>query len=308
MKPVVCIGAAIVDDIFHCIGEPAPGTSNPSSHYRSAGGVSRNVAHHLAQLGIAVELISYFGSDTDGAWLRDLCASAGIGLSHSRFTEGETGRYTAILSPSGELYAGASDTHLENEITVPFLSKRVHALESASVILCDCNLPISSIRWLLAFSRDHAIPCIIEPVSVAKAALLKDVDLTDVLLITPNDAEVSAILGDSAQNNPASAIKHLLARGVQNIWLRKGRDGSELFTCEETIRIAARHVDVVDETGAGDAALAGWIYAWLRKKSARECILYGHAMAEIILKIEGAHANRLDTHSLESVFLNLKTQ
>ena len=92
----------------------------------------------------------------------------------------------------------------------------------------------------------------------------------------------------------------MLFRSIQNIWVRQGAKGSALYSCEETIRLPAPAVEVTDTTGAGDAALAGWIYAWLRKKSMRDCIIYGHAMAEIILQTKGAHEDRLNRKMLEA--------
>src|SRR5258707_1820999 len=104
---VVCIGAALIDDSFFCLETPVQGTSNPATRHQSAGGVARNVAHHLAQLGNRVELIAHFGTDAGGNWLKEKCSSAGIGLSHSHFSDTGTGCFAAILSSRGELMIGA---------------------------------------------------------------------------------------------------------------------------------------------------------------------------------------------------------
>lgn len=306
MKPVVCIGAALIDDSFRCLAEPLPGTSNPAKHYRSAGGVARNVAHHLAQLGNAVELVAHFGTGDDGVWLKDKCSSAGIGLSHSRFTETATGHFTGIITPSGDLYTAASDTHLEETITVSFLSEQSSLLGSASLLLCDCNLNIPCIELILDFCRAHTVPCVIEPVSTAKAEMLKGLNLDNILLITPNTMELAAVCGDGVPGSEESQVGHLLQRGVRNIWIRKGNEGSELFSREGTITLPAPDVTVADTTGAGDAALAGWIHAWLRNKSARECMMYGHALAKIILQTRGAHIDNLGAQFLESTVATLK--
>jgi pseudouridine kinase len=307
-QPVLCIGAAMIDDSYYCLEEPLPGTSNPATHLRSAGGVARNIAHHLAQLGNRVELISHFGTEADGTWLTDQCRSAGIALSHSRFTGLGTGRFAAIVSPAGELFAGASDALVDKTITVTWLAQRTPLLATASLILCDCNLSSSCIEWILAFCRTHSIPCVLEPVSVAKASPLAGMNLADVLLVTPNRAELAALSGSPISENVEASIERLLERGVQNIWMRKGREGSELFSRKEIIRLPAPDVEVLDTTGAGDAALAGWIHAWLRKKDARECMIYGHAMAAIILATKGAIAASLHTDLLERTAANLRTQ
>ncbi len=305
-KAIVCIGAALVDDSFLCLNEPYQGTSNPARHYRSAGGVARNIAHHLAQLGNPVELITHFGEDEDGPWLKGICSTAGIGLSHALFTKTGTGRFTGILSPTGELFAGASDTHLEEALTVGYLEQQSPFLSSASLVLCDCNLSVSCIAWIVDFCRSHQVPCIIEPVSVAKAAMLRDVNLDDLLLITPNLVELGAITGEQGPVPASKAVTHLLERGVQNIWIRKGKDGSEMFSRTGSIEVPAPDVKVIDSTGAGDAALAGWIHAHLQGRSADDCILYGHALAHIILQTKGTYAGTLDHSRIEEIILKMK--
>lgn len=298
-KPVVCIGAALIDDSFFCKGEPIPGTSNPATFHRSPGGVARNIAHHLALLGDPVELVSHFGNDVDGLWLLEKCSSVGIRISHSRISETGTGRFTGIISPGGELLTGAVFTNFETEITPSLLAEKTSFLKSASLILFDCNLNYECLVWLLEFCRKHSIPSVIETVSVAKATRLVNVNLQSVLLITPNEAELKVLSGNPSGQNIKSSIEHLLKKGVQKIWVRKGKDGSELFKKDETIKLSAPVVNVVDSTGAGDAALAGWIHAWLQKKDEKECLVYGHAMAEIILQTKGANADHLNNDLLE---------
>ena len=307
LKPVICIGASIIDDSFYCLDKPVHGTSNLATHFRSVGGVARNVAHHLAQLGNHVELISHFGNDTDGTWLKERCLSTRIGLSHSRFSETGTGHFAAIVSPEGEFHIGVADTHLEDEITIPFLTEQRPFLETASLVLCDCNLSASCIAWLLDFCRTNVIPCVIEPVSVAKASRLNNVNLDNVLLITPNDAELAVLSGGTTNSSSQLSIEYLLAKGVKKIWIRKGKKGSELFSREETVTLPAPEVEVLDTTGAGDAALAGWIHAWLQHRSVRECLIYGQAMAKIILQAKGANAEQLNIDLLEETVANLRT-
>ena len=97
MHKIFCIGAALIDESFMCRENPVNGTSNPAVFNRSAGGVSLNVAHHLARLGNDVSLVTHFGTDPDGNWLMEKCRNAGIDISHSIVNELATGRYAAIM-------------------------------------------------------------------------------------------------------------------------------------------------------------------------------------------------------------------
>lgn len=289
---IVCIGAALIDEVFTCVGTPEAGTSNPASYQRFAGGVARNLAHHLALLGHRVELISHLGQDAEGQWLTEHCTQRGIGVQFSCFSEQPTGRYAAILSPDGELFTAAAVSHLEQAITPGFLQNQFAGMEAPALLVVDCNLGKESLEWLLQYARRAQIPIVVEPVSVPKAARLKDLDLNGVLMITPGEAELAAL-----QNGTG-----LRERGVQNTWLRKGKNGSALMGEKEEFHVPAPKVEVTDTTGAGDAALAGWIHAWISGKNPHDCIRYGHALASLVLQVRGAVNENLSTNLLETTF------
>ena len=300
-KPIICVGAALIDDIYICNEKPLSGTSNPATFQRSPGGVARNIAHHLSLLGNNVELITHLGNDIDGQFLIEQCKSSGISIVHSKVNQTATGHFVALLSPDGNLFAGAVSTHFETEIDVPFLTSKISILASASILLIDCNLSIESLNWLLDLSRDKNIPCIIDPVSVPKAGKLLSVNLKDVLLITPNYEEMEFISGKQTVNSIDASIGELKKRGVQNIWFRNGKNGSRMFTNNEVINLPAPQVTVVDSVGAGDAALAGWIHACILNKTNIECMRYGHALASLVLQSKGSVAENVDSAVLEKI-------
>ncbi len=303
-KPVVCVGAALIDESFSLLENPLQGTSNPATYYHSAGGVARNIAYHLALLGHAVELISHFGLDTDGQWLMEQCTLSGISISHSLKNNLPTGRFAALLSPTGELFIGAAASELESEITPSFLSEKISLLQSASVLLVECNLSCDSLDWIIEFSRKEKIPCIIEPVSVPKAKRLMNVNLQNILLVTPNQDELVALNSTQLEKSEEELIGELLQRGVQNVWIKNGKAGSRFYSAMSMYELSAPTVKVADTTGAGDAALAGWIHGWLLKKNSADCLRYGHAMASIILKVKGTVYKNLNADLLEKTIVN----
>src|SRR5436190_1273401 len=123
-KLVICIGAALIDEIYITKDKPICGTSNPAMRQQSPGGVARNIAQHLAQLGNHVELISHFGDDVQGNYLLEHCKRMNIGVSHSKISNSLTGHYTAIHSPDGELFLGASSMNLDSELDLNFFESQ----------------------------------------------------------------------------------------------------------------------------------------------------------------------------------------
>ncbi|MFH1119016.1 MAG: PfkB family carbohydrate kinase [Bacteroidota bacterium] len=306
--PVVCIGASLIDESYICHEQPLQGTSNIATHYRSPGGVARNIANHLSLLGNNVELITHFGTDPDGLWLMEQCRTAGTGLSHSLLNDAETGRFVALLSPEGDLFTGAVSCRFENMITLEFIQQKAGLIRSASLLLLDTNLSKECLDWLLQFCREEKIPCIIEPVSVPKAGRLLYADLSGVMLVTPNKDEMLAITGSARKTEPVILVNQVLERGVQYVWKRDGKDGSGIYSRDFHSGFPAPEVDVADTTGAGDAALAGWIHAWLDNRCLEDCIVYGHAMASIILQVKGAVHPGLTVNLLETSYKKLMKQ
>lgn len=86
--------------------------------------------------------------------------------------------------------------------------------------------------------------------------------------------------------------------------MRNGKNGSTIYNTEQHYELTAPKINVIDTTGAGDAALAGWIYAWMIKKNQAECLLYGHSMASLILGVKGAIKNDLTSGILENTVEN----
>ncbi|MFM2286680.1 MAG: hypothetical protein RLZZ543_2177 [Bacteroidota bacterium] len=288
-----------MDETYHGQVPIVTGTSNPSNYSKSAGGVARNIASLLAQLGHNVELISHFGLDNDGDWLIEQCQEKSIGINHSIRNAFPTGRFMALLQPNGELFSGAAVSHLEQCLTIEFLESKRSFLMSASLLLLDCNLSEESLHWLIAFTSTHNIPCIVEPVSVEKSKRLSHCSLDNLLLVSPNEAEIIAMTNCSTTEN---AVQHLLQNGIHFVWMREGKFGSRLYSKEQQWQLAAPTIHVKDSTGAGDAALAGWIHAWLKGHSIQECQQYGHTLAGMILQVSGATIPELTPQLLENAY------
>jgi len=300
--PVICIGGALIDELYFCDSKPVPGTSNPATFIRTSGGVARNVAQHLSQLDIPVELITQIGEDPDGEILLRDCKKWSIGIGSSLISKAATGKFVAILGPEGELFTAATVSSLESEITPQYLSEIQVVLQSASVLVADCNLSSESLDFLIQFSVSSKIPLIIEPVSVPKAAKLKGLDLSGVYLITPNQNELKAITGISVSDETQLIREVIQTKSIRQIWLRKGELGSEYFSEIVDLNVKPPKIKVSDGTGAGDAALAGWLYGLWNNHSDLKRIQYGHSLAALVLAQKGSHLPHLQTHDLESAF------
>ncbi|MBL7747643.1 MAG: hypothetical protein JNM19_09475 [Chitinophagaceae bacterium] len=296
-NPVICIGASFVDELFHATEEMLLATTIDAHVTKTAGGVSRNIAHQLALLGVPVQLISVFGNDSDGNWLKEVCTNAGVKLDASITKEGLSGKYTGILNMDGSLYCAFLTNAANHLITPEHLAKHSALLKTASFLMADANINVETAEWLLAFSKETGVPFIIEPVSVPPAKKFKGVNLDGLYLITPNEDELPVLCSDKAFLTQLQ-VEELLQKGVKNIWLHNGKHGSALYNKEKAVTLHAPDIHVVDCTGAGDGSLSGYILGKHLDKEDLECLKLAHTLSAEILQVNGAIATHLTQEKL----------
>ncbi len=302
-NPVICIGAALVDELFHATSELLLATTTDATVTKTAGGVSRNIAHQLALLNVPVQLITAVGNDSDGDWLKQTCISAGVKMDATITRNGLSGKYTGILNVDGSLYTAFLTNAANHLITPEHLSKHKELLQTASYILADANINVDTAEWLLAFSKETGIPFVIEPVSVPPAKKYKNVNLAGLHLITPNEDELPVLCSDKSFFTQQQ-IEELLAKGIENIWLHNGKHGSALYNKEKAITLHAPSIEVVDCTGAGDGSLSGFILGKHLGKSDVECMKLAHTLSAEILQVNGAIATHLTQEKLLGLVTN----
>ena len=296
-KPVICIGAALVDELFHATSEMLLATTNDAIVTKTAGGVSRNIAHQLALLDVPVQLITVVGSDSDGDWLKQVCMAAGVQLDAAITKDGLSGKYTGILNVDGSLFSAFLTNAANHLITPEHLSKHTDLLKTASFILADANINVDTAEWLLAFSKESGIPFIIEPVSVPPAKKFFGANLNGLFMITPNEDELPVLCSEKASMTEMQ-VQELLAKGVQKIWLHNGKMGSALYSKEKAITLHAPDIEVADCTGAGDGSLSGFILGKYLGMDDWACLKLAHTLSAEILQVNGAIATHLNQEKL----------
>lgn len=278
---VVVAGAALTDLLAHSRAPIVPRTSNPARLHTASGGVGRNIAENLARLGSEVALLAAVGPDAFGDTLIAETAAAGVDTGLVITTPEPTGTYLAVLDHDGELSVALSDLAGTDALRPALLEHASAAIASADVLVVDANLPVTVVTWLLDVAAAAGVDVVIEPVSVAKAERVAAALSPErpVRLLTPNADELVAMTGLA---DPRAAVAQLHARGVADVWVRRGARGGDWHAgTAEPVAIPGVSCTVVDVTGAGDAATAGWVHAHLSGATDLEAAAFGHACAAL---------------------------
>jgi pseudouridine kinase len=283
-KPVhvVCIGGANMDVKCRIAGRTVMGSSNPGATLLGAGGVARNIAHNLAQLGIGAALVSAVGRDAFGEQLLAATAAADVDTGGVIRVADATGSYHAVLDARGELVLGVAAMGILDRLTPRLLARQQAQLAGADLLVADSNLRIDTLAWLLDFAAARGVKLAIETVSVPKGGRLKRLLAGGWPLhaLFCNRAEAAALTG---RTDLAAAARRLHERGVQHVGI--GLGGRGMFVSDGAQRriVPALPARVVDVTGAGDAAVAGTLYGLLRGQDLATAARCGQAAAALTL-------------------------
>lgn len=109
-------------------------------------------------------------------------------------------------------------------------------------------------------------------------------------MIKPNLHELGSAVGREIEDEEEAIIaaKELIEQyGITYIIVSMGEHGAILVTTSEVYKADALPVTVVSTVGAGDAMLAGFIFALTRKKTLEECLAFGTACSALTIAVDG---------------------
>lgn len=256
--------------------------SNPGHVEVGYGGVARNIAHNLSLLGTRTQLLTVFGGDLFGGLLHDYCKQQGIDVHLSeRASSLRSGIYLCLNNHAGEMIAAVADTEAISAITPEWLAKRIGEINLSEYIVADTNISEDAIRWLM---ENVTAPLFIDGVSSTKAHrvinALRKCKLPYLHSLKLNLKEALTVTKTATY---AEAAQQLLNLGVAHVYITLGGEGVYCRNTAEEWLYPALPGDIVNTTGAGDAFLAGVIYAHAKGINFPQTAQYGLMAARATL-------------------------
>ena len=263
-----------------------PRDSNPGTVTMRPGGVGRNIAHDLRLLGLEVSLVAPIGGDVYASAVVDSCQALGIDLSFAPvFKDMRSSTYLYITDEAGDMELAISDMELCAALTPELVAPILPRLKADAVVV-DANLPPETIAYIC---ENCPLPVYADPVSTVKAVKLQPV-LHRLAAIKPNALEAERLTGES---NPERAALALVDRGVQRVFLSLGAQGMIAADGKELLRLPGLATQVVNATGAGDAATAAIVLAGIRGMSLGDAALLAQKAGAVTCRSESANAPEL---------------
>ena len=272
--------------------------SNPGRFERFAGGAGLNSASAAVALGLAATLAGPVGEDEAGRELRRIAAARGIGDALCPMAGRNTGSYTSIMAPDGEMVIGLADLAIYEAADADWLAGHCGpALAAADLWFLATNSSEATLADLCARAGDKAVAA--ATISPAKAVRLIPV-LSRLDLIFTNLREARAITSLSEADGP------MLAGALSGAGVAAGTisaaDGALTWWdgAERGMLTPPPMEAIADVNGAGDA-LAGATLAGLAKGlPMAQAAQAGIAAAQLTLSVREPVHEGLDWAAVEA--------
>lgn len=257
---VVVVGGTYVDIAIRCDQAPSPGQSVVGSMLSyTATGPGPNQAAEAALCGCQVHLISKVGGDPFAKMVKTSLAEFDVNTDFIHIIEAKnTGVVVTLVDAKGEnaglTYAGANTSLQPQDI-----NDSEQIISEANVCLIHGQLPQDTVVTAIRCAKVHGVKVILNPArpmeqpSRANNALPADYFSADILI--PNLYEAADITDQSDANIHAAKLigSDLVARGTDSVAITMGRRGCMVVDRNGADHIPAFEVELVDQTGRGDA-------------------------------------------------------
>lgn len=264
-KYAVVIGAANIDIGGTPYKPLIPGDSNPGVIKMSYGGVARNIAHNLTMLGVEVEFVTAAGDDTLGMEMLKRCEGTGMDTSLSIIVpDGSSSVYLFINDELGEMELALSHVDIVKHITPEYLESISDVINSASVVVADCNL---SQETLLKLKDICKVPLYVDTVSVSHADKIKG-HIEGIDTLKPNllEAEFLSDMIIESEYDCLEAARTIINQGVRRVFISMGPHGMIAADKDHAIMVDRYPASVRNTTGAGDSAMAAIVWSSLNEE------------------------------------------
>ena len=255
MSAIVVLGSANLDLVVRQERLPRPGETMFGSDFSTVpGGKGLNQAVAAARVGGEVSFLGAVGRDAFGAQLRDCLTDDGIDTSGLATVDAPTGTAHIAVLDGGENAivvvpgANAAITELDDSAR--------RSIDSARYLVAQFERPLSLIAEAFVYAHGIGVTTVLTPapVTAVDPALLRIVDI-----LVPNAQEARELAGVADETEAALALSAtvglvVMTRGARGVLV--ARDGVIVAD------VAARTVEAVDTTGAGDT-FAGVLVARL---------------------------------------------
>lgn len=275
--------------------------SNIGTVKMSLGGVGRNIAENCARLGVPTRLMSVIGDDPYGQKILKEAQAIGLNMQDTVVLSGEsTSTYLSILDETHDMAMAINHMDSIEKLTVDHIRAKRSIIEHAQLVVLDTNLSQAVLDHLL--TQYPKTKFFVDTVSTKKALKIKD-HLKHIHTLKPNRMEAEVLTG-SSEKTPLLELGSQLK--CKRSFISLGSQGVQVFEGKTHLHFPTKPIEVVNATGAGDAFMAGLVYAYLKGYGIKETCLAAMSASRLALSHPDTINPNLNEQSLHETLKELR--
>ena len=264
------------------------------------GGLAGVTAVIFSKLGGKSAFIGQLGEDRFGDFILNALTSAGVNVQGVKRTkEYNTSATVVLINSNGErtflhhVGTNASVSEEDLDFNVIASAKILHWGGSSITPKLDGE-PIGRV---FEKARSMGVKTSIDTCYDGKGIWLPHIEpaLKHTHIVFSSLEEARNYTG---KYEPSDIADFYLSYGVEIAVIKMGEQGVLVKSNEETIRLPAYSVPVVDTTGAGDASCGGFLYGYVAGYPLKKCAQMANAVGALTVQVMGGSNG---VHSLEQV-------
>ena len=292
MGRTAVIGVVFVDVKGFPHGKYIPTGRNIGDVKIVHGGVSRNVAQNLANVGNDVTFITMFEPDALGSGVRANLAANGVDLTYAIEAPAGMGMWLAVMDENGDLAGSISRQPDSSRLDALFQERGDGIMQNCDdvVLEIDMRASIADRVFELAEKHQRDIYVIVGNMGVI---LKRQALLSRARLIVMNEIEAGLLFGctlDPADPERVLEVTRIEAkkRDLKQIVVTLGVHGSIYFDSRngDAGFVPAEPTRLVDSTGAGDAFFSGTVDGLIHGMNLRDACARGAHLASLTIQTE----------------------
>lgn len=267
------------------------------------GGVARNVAVNMANLGAEVEFVTMLDDDSLGREARLRLRGAGVKLTHAVSTPDKgMGMWLAVFNEKGDLAGSVSHMPDASPIERLFDEKGEEIIRSCRGVALEIDLSekVSERVFELAERFDKPVYAIVANMSV----ILRRPDfMARTACVILNEIEAGRLFGReiralSPEETLEAVSEAAPAMGIRSIVVTMGARGAVYLDAENGLRGICPAVPcrVVDTTGAGDAFFSAVVESLARGMRLDDAVTCGARLASMTVSTSESTCPHVDEH------------
>lgn len=269
-------------------------------YHEGIGGKGANQAVSLARLGIKPNFIGSVGRDLQGSVALSKLKEEGVVVNNINISDDITGRAIIINTDNDNRIIINQGANFD--ISKEYLKSNMTGRDK-DLFLTQFETPLDIVYNALSIAKQKNMITIVNP-APAKVIDNDYYELTDYLIINQSEAELLTGIFPRSLGECRETAKILLNRGVKNVVVTLGSDGSVFISKKEFIYTKSHSVHVFDTTGAGDTFIGTFIYGLSKDWDIEKILEYSSAAGALACTKKGAQDGMPTYKLLEEFILN----